>query len=210
MKPGGYKPLPRSSIGCTTAPNGKAYCFGGVMDIDEDEEDVHGQFGDDLLALDLSTHTWRLLEIAKTSKQNETNSKDVNMTDTAASTSTVSSDGVFTITVAGSSEAKPALPKVPSLFPNLQPKSVPSPRMNPGLCVCKGTLYVYGGLYEEDSKQYTFNDFFAVDLHKLSEWKVLIQKDLNAHDWIDSDSNSDSDDSEETDDDESESEMDTE
>lgn len=85
--------------------------------------------------------------------------------------------------------------------------------MNPGLCVCKGTLYIYGGLCEEDNKQYTFNDFYALDLHKLDEWKAIIPNDMHAHDWIDSDS-SDSDESNEDDDDdedsdEDDSEMDT-
>lgn len=79
VKAGGYKPLPRSSVGCCTAPNGKAYCFGGVMDIDEDEEDVKGQFGDELLALDLSALTWRLIEINKKLKKDAKSATDVEM-----------------------------------------------------------------------------------------------------------------------------------
>lgn len=218
VKPGGYKPLPRSSVGFCTAPNGKAYCFGGVMDIDEDEEDVKGQFGEDLLALDLSALTWRFIEISKKQKVEKKlfkgSTTDVDMSEEVSKPqTTVTSDGIFTITVAGSSNANTTLPKVPSLFPNRRPKNVPSPRMNPGLCVCKGTLYIYGGLYEEDNKQYTFNDFYAIDLHKLDEWKAIIPNDMHAHDWIDSES-SDSDESNEDDDDdddsdEDDSEMDT-
>ncbi|XP_065359382.1 kelch domain-containing protein 4 [Calliphora vicina] len=217
VKAGGYKPLPRSSVGCCTAPNGKAYCFGGVMDIDEDEEDVKGQFGDELLALDLSALTWRLIEINKKLKPEKKDAKsatDVEMGgDDAKPETTVKTDGIFTITVAGPSSASAALPKVPSLFPNRRPKNVPSPRMNPGVCVCKGTLYIYGGLSEEDNKQYTFNDFYALDLHKLEEWKAIVPNDMNAHDWIDSDSSdsdeSDEDDDDDDDDDEDDSEMDT-
>uniref|UniRef100_A0A1I8PKM2 Kelch domain-containing protein 4 n=1 Tax=Stomoxys calcitrans TaxID=35570 RepID=A0A1I8PKM2_STOCA len=218
-KCGGYKPLPRSSVGCCTAPNGKAYCFGGVMDIDEDEEDVKGQFGDDLLALDLTAMTWRLMEIHKKTKSDKKDSKagandiEMNEEDASKPQTTTTSDGIFTVTVAGPTTSSPALPKVPSLFPNRRPKNVPSPRMNPGICVCKGTLYIYGGLYEEDSKQYTFNDFYALDLHKLEEWRAIIPNDMNAHDWIDSDSDSsDSEESDEDDDDNDDdgsSEMDT-
>ncbi|XP_075163531.1 kelch domain-containing protein 4 [Haematobia irritans] len=215
-KCGGYKPLPRSSVGCCTAPNGKAYCFGGVMDIDEDEEDVKGQFGDDLLALDLSSMTWRLIEInkkLKPDKKVKTDPTDIEMNEDneAKQTTTTTSDGIFTVTVGGPTTSTMALPKVPSLFPNRRPKNVPSPRMNPGLCVCKGILYIYGGLYEEDNKQYTFNDFYALDLHKMEEWKAIIPNDMNAHDWLESDS--DSSDSEgsddEEDDDDDSSEMDT-
>lgn len=212
VKPGGYRPLPRSSVSCTTALNGKSYCFGGVMDIDEDEEDIKGQFGEELLSLDLTTRNWRLLEIVKKEeKVNKKNRKqrtqDVEMEATTNSAETTSTDGIYTVTVAGPSErSNVSLPKVPSLFPNRRPNNVPSPRMNSGLCVSKGVLYVYGGLYEEDKKQYTFNDFYSLDLHKLDEWKSIIPNDMNAHEWIDSESS----DSDEKDDDSSESDSDSE
>ncbi|XP_037933351.1 kelch domain-containing protein 4-like [Teleopsis dalmanni] len=211
-KASGYKPLPRSSVGCTSAPNGKVYCFGGVMDVDEDEEDVRGQFGDELLALDLSSQAWRTVEVAKKSKTSKTNTaNDVEMNESkdVSKTPTVTSDGIFTVTVAGPSLSQP-VPNMPSLFPNRPSKFEPSPRMNPGLCVCKGVLYVFGGIFEEDNKQFTYNDFYALDLHKANEWKVLIANDMNVHDWIDSDgSSSDTDDSEDEEDDDEDSEMET-
>lgn len=40
--------------------------------------------------------------------------------------------------------------------------NVPSPRMKPGLAVCRGALYLYGGEYEGDKKQYTLNDFYSL------------------------------------------------
>ncbi|XP_002030298.2 kelch domain-containing protein 4 [Drosophila sechellia] len=192
VKPGGYKPKPRSSVGCTVAANGKAYTFGGVMDVDEDDEDVHGQFGDDLLAFDLTSQTWRLQEIQNKSssaeKKDSEESKDVEMSavDKPVTTTT---DGIFTVTVGGPSTSTPFVSKIPSLFAKPKPTNVPSPRMNPGMCVCKGTLYIFGGIFEEDDKQFTYNDFYALDLHKL-EWKVLIPNSLKAHEWEDSDSSS--------------------
>ncbi|GBP94390.1 Kelch domain-containing protein 4 [Eumeta japonica] len=219
VKASGYKPLPRSSVGFCTAPNGKAYCFGGVMDVEEDEENVRGQFGDELLSLDLSTLTWRLIEINKKNNIEKKVKRITTITDVEMSShvskqeSVVKTDGIFTITVAGPSSSTLPLPKVPSLFPNKKPKNAPSPRMNAGLCVCKGVLYVYGGISEEDNKQFTFNDFYALDLHKIEEWRVIIPNDINAHDWIDSDSSdSDTDDSDEDDEDENDegdSEMET-
>ncbi|EDW40355.1 GL24939 [Drosophila persimilis] len=199
VKPGGYRPKPRSSVGCTVAANGKAYCFGGVMDVNEDDEDVHGQFSDDLLAFDLTAQTWRLLEILEKSspaaKKNAKDSTDVEMGESKAAPAgpVTTTDGIFTVTVGGPSTSgtTPYTSAIPSLFGNKPQRatSVPSPRMNPGLCVCKGTLYVFGGLFEEDAKLMTFNDFYALDLHKL-EWKVLIPNNFKAHDWVDSDSSS--------------------
>lgn len=36
--------------------------------------------------------------------------------------------------------------------------------MKPGLAICKGTLYLYGGEYEDGSKQYTLNDFYSLGM----------------------------------------------
>ncbi|XP_055844133.1 kelch domain-containing protein 4 [Episyrphus balteatus] len=205
VKSGGINPLPRSSVGCAVAATNKAYCFGGVMDTEEDEEDLRGQFGCDLYSLDLASPAWRLLEIGKASKS-KTNDEDMKEDDSSAPAQTTT-DGVFTITVGGSSSAAP---KMPSLF-KTPSKTGPSPRMNPGLCVCKGTLYMFGGIFEEDNKQYTYNDFYSLDLHKLGAWKTIIPNNSNPHDWIDSDSDGSSS-SENSDDDESsesDSDMDT-
>uniref|UniRef100_A0A1B0AR69 Kelch domain-containing protein 4 n=1 Tax=Glossina palpalis gambiensis TaxID=67801 RepID=A0A1B0AR69_9MUSC len=194
-KSNGYKPLPLSGVSCTSAPNGMVYSFGGVMDVDENEEDLHGQFGDDLLGLDLNSLTCHLIDIFKKKKipskhpkmcLHETLSKAVN------TTSATTTDGTFTVRVAGPGVSASTSLEMPSFFPNYKSDSLPSPRMNAGLCVCKGILYVYGGLFEEDNKQYTFNDLYALNLHKPIEWKVIIPNNMNVHDWVDSES-SDSD-----------------
>lgn len=72
----------------------------------------------------------------------------------------VSSDGVFTITVAAGSSSAP-VSKAKSKSENY---NVPSQRMKPGLAICKGTLYLYGGEYENGSKQYTLNDFYSLGM----------------------------------------------
>lgn len=190
LKASGYKPLPRSSVGFTVSANSRAYCFGGVMDTEEDEEDVKGQFGDELSCLDLTSNTWRLLEVEMKVKEKAEPSEVEMKKETATSTS----DGIFTITVAAPTTTKSLF----GLKPRSKAKPGPTARMNPGMCVCKGNLYVYGGIYEDEDKQYTYNDFYSVDLHKLEEWKTLIKNDQSAHDWIDS-GDSDSGDSDDDD-----------
>lgn len=69
----------------------------------------------------------------------------------------VSTDGVFTITVGGSSSSQAVRSKA-----KLSSVNVPSQRMKPGLAICKGTLYLFGGEYENGSKQYTLNDFYSL------------------------------------------------
>lgn len=46
------------------APNGKAYIFGGVLDVNEDEDSLEGQFSNEMHILDLSTFVWRLIELS--------------------------------------------------------------------------------------------------------------------------------------------------
>lgn len=39
---------------------------------------------------------------------------------------------------------------------------VPSPRINPGLVVKHGVLYLFGGMFEDGDRQYTLNDFYKL------------------------------------------------
>ena len=52
---------------------------------------------------------------------------------------------------------------------------LPSPRMNALLAVKNGLLYLYGGMYEAGDRQYTFSDFYSLDIHKLDEWNTIIE-----------------------------------
>lgn len=38
----------------------------------------------------------------------------------------------------------------------------PSSRMKAGLAICKGHLYLYGGIFEEENKQHTLSDFYSI------------------------------------------------
>jgi hypothetical protein len=78
----------------------------------------------------------------------------------SSSSAVVSDDGIFKVTVSsvtsvssrqnveGSSEARQAF--------------TPSPRMNCGLAVKHGLLYLYGGLIEEGDKEFTLSDFYSL------------------------------------------------
>lgn len=146
----------------TVALNNKAYCFGGVLDIEEDEENLKGKFCNDLHALDLSSNTWSLQKLKTKKEKNETTGTDKESSEMnceAVPDSKVSTDGVFTITVGGSSSSTKLIEN--SKSPRIARDS-PSPRMNCGMAICKGVLYMYGGLFEEGNKQYTLSDFYSL------------------------------------------------
>lgn len=65
MKAGGYRPPPRSGVNVTVAANGKAYIFGGVLDVNEDEESLDGQFSNEMHVLDMTSLTWRFGRIER-------------------------------------------------------------------------------------------------------------------------------------------------
>lgn len=52
-------PSPRSGLAVSQPPVGeKVYLFGGVFDQTEEEEELEGQFYNDLYQLDLKKHIW--------------------------------------------------------------------------------------------------------------------------------------------------------
>lgn len=210
IKPGGMRPPPRGGMAVATAANGKSYVFGGVLDVEEDEEDLQGQFSNDLHVMELSNPVWRLIELAgkkdkTTTKKKNKDGVDVEMQEETKDVK-VSDDGVFTMVVGGGAKAGGS-----TTGPDKDKSAInmPSPRMNSGLVICKGNLYVFGGIVEEGSKQFTLCDFYSLDLHKLDQFQTLIPNTITSKAWLGSDSeDSSGDDDESGDDDDSDDDSD--
>lgn len=195
MKPGGAKPLPRSGMSVAVAANGKCYNFGGVLDTKEDEEEIEGQFGNDLHVLDLSSLVWRRVELHKKSETPKKTEMEVEPVDDAPKT--VTNELGFTVTVGGPSTRSSSSSKADSIEGHN--KGSPSPRMNAGITVINKSLYLYGGIYEQGHRQYTLSDFYCLDVHKLDSWKTLIANS-NTQEWVGSDSEGSSSDDEDEED----------
>lgn len=152
-------------MSCAVAVNGKAYAFGGILDTEEDEESLQGQLSNDLHALELTNQTWRKIDLPgkkkkKKEKMDENDDEDDGMETEVPKTTT---DGIFTMSVGGSMFGTPSTIKAK---PNIG--NSPAPRMNTGMVVCKGNLFVFGGVVEEGSKSFTL-----CDLHSLGKFLVL-------------------------------------
>lgn len=100
VKPGGCRPAPRSGVNLAVAPNGKGYIFGGVLDVNEDEESLEGTFSNEMHMLELSTATWRLIELKGKKDNKPLKSKDIDVEMDASSTST--SHGEYLIKLSNS------------------------------------------------------------------------------------------------------------
>lgn len=65
------------------------------------------------------------------------------------------------MSVGGSTDTPSSASKKLVTIESKQP-SAPSPRMKPGMAVCKGSLYLYGGQFEQGNKQCTLNDLYSL------------------------------------------------
>ncbi|KZC08287.1 PREDICTED: kelch domain-containing protein 4 [Dufourea novaeangliae] len=221
VKQSGDKPSSRCSTSAVLVQPNMAYMFGGVFDEEDDEEELHGIFFNDLIALDLEKFQWHTVTLSgkkdvtarrrrrkpKEDDGEENNSE--NEEDSDIEVPTLSSnpdqsmitddDGIFTVTIGPTSTS--AVQKKERTKENI---FVPCPRTNPGLAVKHNILYMYGGMFEDENRQYTLNDLYSLDYRKLDEWRTIITNDLSTQTWFessssDSDENTDSSDEDEND-----------
>lgn len=147
-----------------------------------------------------------MILIIKAEEQEEEN-MEVEEIKEATEKTTIADDGVFKITL-GPSTSEPGS----SLQKADGPKAFqPAKRMNCGLAVKRGCLFLYGGMFEDGDKQVTYADMYSLDLKKLDEWKTIIPDDTTKQEWLGSESESESEDSGESgssDDEESEEDVD--
>nr|CAD7424242.1 unnamed protein product [Timema monikensis] len=191
----------RCGMSVAVAPGNRAYTFGGVFDV-EQEEDLAGEFFNELHHLDLDKIMWR--NVALSGKREPGKSKkrrrkdeegnvegdgsadeggsDQNITDmdvttedqvadddgtskptVVPSTTILSDDGVFKVTQGPTPQPSSSQEVVGSEAAKNQHLFAPSPRMNCGLVIKDGVLYLYGGLIEDGDKQLTLSDFYSLN-----------------------------------------------
>ncbi|CRK86889.1 CLUMA_CG000714, isoform A [Clunio marinus] len=201
IKPGGRRPAPRSAVACTSGYGGRIYTFGGVMDTEEDDENLRGQFSNEIHFLDTSGGglVWRKVEIKpRKSEQPQKSSNEEVMEVTPIKTTT---DGVFTVTVGGAAPSKQTSVEQHDYID----VGGPSPRMNAGIVLVRHNLYVFGGSYEQGNRLFTLCDFYSLDINKTEAWRTHIGN-LPSLTWFGSDSEDSS--SNESEEDESDDEED--
>lgn len=230
VKHGGCKPSPRSGCTMAVLPNDdRAYVFGGVYDT-ESEETLEGTFYDELYRLDLDLRKWYRVaprgkgEVEKKRRRrvaNETEEETDRLEECSARDERVSKveqihsdsetdsplpsrvttveDGIFTLTI-GPLNASTSCEGTEADADEPTSRFVPRARMNAGLALKRGVLYLYGGVYEANEKEITLADFHCLDLHRLDEWRTLIEYDDEQQEWIDSEC-SEAEESEDDDDD---------
>ncbi|XP_075138260.1 kelch domain-containing protein 4 isoform X5 [Leptodactylus fuscus] len=214
LNPTGVKPTPRTGFSMAVGPNNRSVLFGGVYD-EEEEETIEGDFFNDLYFYDQAKNRWFVAQIKghksdrKKRRRGDKTTEVETLEDGAQSPAepieiikeVVAEDGtVMTIKQVISSQATPASAEDDSEEEDedkeeaVGPQVEPCPRSSTMMAVKQGVMYVFGGMFEVGDRQFTLNDLYSLDLHKMEEWKVLVEMDPKTQEWLDE---SDSEDEEE-------------
>lgn len=206
LNPSGVKPTPRSGFSVALGPNSRSLLFGGVQD-EEEEELLEGDFLNDLYFYDLVKNRWFPGQLKASRSEKKKRRRGHGVEDSQDNDcgiegqappgpievikEVVAEDGtVMTIKqVLSSPEVEPSKLESEDEEDGVGDEASgqqvePCPRSNAMLAVKHGVLYVYGGMFEVGDRQFTLNDLYAIDIHKMEEWKVLVEMDPKAQEWL--------------------------
>ncbi|ESK87632.1 kelch domain-containing protein 4 [Moniliophthora roreri MCA 2997] len=209
-----YCPSLRS--GCTMTPwanRGYGVMFGGVTDEEKGEEGLESVFHQDLNAYQWpATFTgsaakgrWMSLTLKKPKKKGVAKKKKVQAQQQQRKANDDSDDeNEDEEPDPENNETHIATPAEDDIDPDDPQLTVPIPRYNAMLAVIRNTLYLYGGILERGTREYTLDDFHYLQLDKMEKWVCL-----RPHSWVfgegeesEDDSDDDSGDDDESDEDE--------
>lgn len=196
-----YAPSLRS--GCTMAAwvnKNTGVMFGGVSDEDTNEETLESIFHNDLNGYQwIGKGKWVSMMLKRPKK----NQKKVKRA------KTVARDGNKDEDVDDGGENVPD-----DLEQEIDPDdpilTIPFPRYNAMLTVLRNTLFIYGGIFERGSKEYTLDDFYSLQLDKMDKFVCLKKSEIAIAEEQESSSDEDEDEDEEGDEDEDDNDNDNE
>ncbi|KAF9644018.1 galactose oxidase [Thelephora ganbajun] len=186
---------PSLRSGCTMtlwAAKGMGIMFGGVTDEDKHEETLESMFHNDLYGYQMSGNGRWVSLLLKKPKQERGKKKAVQNVPVKQKVGREDGDyeeyededEVGNPTMAYSYDIPPKTQKLeeapaqPEVDPNDPVLTTPAPRYNAMLAVLRNTLYIYGGIFERGSKEYTLDDFYALHLDKMDKYVCLKKSDV--------------------------------
>ncbi|KAF8164705.1 hypothetical protein B0H34DRAFT_686248 [Crassisporium funariophilum] len=210
-----YAPTLRS--GCTMtlwAAKATGILFGGVTDEDTNEETLESVFWNDLYGYQLSGKgKWSSMTLKKPKekgaklkgvkkKQKGKDAKWKAQNSDAEEEEGGGDDDIRSPSIVTELTTDDVHTSDPML-------TIPLPRYNAMLAVLRNTLYIYGGIYERGSREYTLNDFHSLQLDKMERYLCLKASDVIIPDG-EVESSSDDYDGDDDDDDDDDDDMDDE
>lgn len=184
-----YAPSLRSGCTMTTwAARSTGVLFGGVTDEDTSEETLESVFWNDLNGYQWAGKgKWVSMTLKRPKKAGGAKKKKpVRKEDDE-------DDDTGTEISVQDAEVDPDDPS----------QTIPLPRYNAMLAVLRNTLFLYGGIFERGSREYTLDDFYSLQLDKMDRYVCLKESGVVIAEG-DDESSSGSDDDDDDDDDEEE------
>ena len=204
----GRAPTPRSGASMVQLTPQRAVLFGGVED-EESEEALESLFRNDIFQLATDGHPprWFSVDISQVSAAPKRRRKRKKAPDGATAEAGADDDGE-----SGSSdsddedddgeedETSACATAASATSADVTESLEPIPRMNAALAVKSGTLYVYGGMYEQGDRQVFLDDMYSLEVGRRGGWKTLVPLRSDALPWLEKEEEEEDSEEEEDDD----------
>lgn len=167
---------------------GRGILFGGVHDVEESEEGIDSEFFDTLFAWNIERNRYFQLTLRRAraaprkpaedrggARRGRGKADEAELLRNLAALETKGSLAVAEPTdrgVAMDIDVDPVKLVKPILM------NMPHPRFNAQLAVQDDVLYIFGGTYEHDDREYTFDEMWAIDLGKLDGVQEIYRREL--------------------------------
>ncbi|KAG6811499.1 hypothetical protein H0H92_007147 [Tricholoma furcatifolium] len=211
-----YAPSIRS--GCTMtmwSAKNMGILFGGVTDEDRHEETLESVFWNDLYGYQIpGKGRWVSMTLKRPKKKSGTQRKkkapvpqprrgrdEDEDSDGDEDDDEDDEDGPKSATLEKQPTKKVEVPEQPEVDPDDPNLTTPLPRYNTMLAVLRNTLYIYGGIFEKGSREYTLDDFHYLQLDKLDRYVCLKESGVTIAEGDESSSDDDDDEDDEDDED---------
>ncbi|OAX34254.1 galactose oxidase [Rhizopogon vinicolor AM-OR11-026] len=164
---------PHIRSGCTMAlwaAKGIGVLFGGVTDDERDEESLESVFWNDLYGYQLvGNGRWQSMTLKKSKK----GVRGAKRKATAVQQDEPEGSDEDNDAVIKARDTKNTELQGHEVDPDDPMLTAPISRYNAMLAVLRNTLYIYGGIFERGSREYTLDDFHSIQLDKLERYTCL-------------------------------------
>lgn len=188
-------PNPARAGATMTYHKGRGILFGGVHDVEENEEGIESEFFDALFAWNIERNRYFQLSLrrARAAPKRQADDRGIarrsrgradeaellrNLAALESKGSIAEADEMVTES-AVAVDGPPMKPAKPILM------TMPHARFNAQLTVQDDVLYIFGGTYENGDREYTFDEMWAIDLGKLDGVEEIYRRELE--NWLGSD-----------------------
>ena len=172
-----------------TYHRGRGILFGGVHDVEESEEGMDSEFFNQLFTWNIERNRFFPMGLRKPRTQKKAGTEQrVGRRGRAQANEEELLKQLAALQAGASLEdadnmeidLKDNEPDEPEKPTREMPVSMefPHPRFNAQLTVQDDVLYIYGGTFEKDDREFTFDDLYAIDLGKMDGCKEIFSREV--------------------------------